>query len=51
MAVRCADREGIGNQFPLDLYTGRPLTESDSTGFYINKISPPDDEHGVARNM
>ena len=38
-------------EFLLDLYTGRPLTESDYTRCCINKILPPDDEQDVARNM
>jgi len=36
---------------PLDLHTGRPLTESDYTRCYINTIWPPDDEYDVARKM
>ena len=38
-------------QFPLDLHTGRPLTEGEYTSCCISKIFPPDDEHDVARNM
>ena len=38
-------------QFPLDLHTGRPLTESDYTGCCISTIWPPDDEHDDAWNM
>ena len=30
---------------PLNLCTGRPLTESDDTKCCINTIEPPDDEH------
>ena len=33
------------NRFPLNLCTGRPLTESDDTRWCINTIQPPDDEH------
>jgi len=32
-------------QFPFNLCTGRPLTESDDTRCCINRIQPPDDEH------
>jgi len=32
-------------EFPLNLCTGRPLTESDDNGCCINTIQPPDDEH------
>ena len=34
-----------GLQFSLNLCTGKPLTESDSTRCCINTIQPPDDEH------
>ena len=34
-----------------NLFTGRPLTESDHTRCCINTICPPVDEHYVARNM
>jgi len=36
-------------KFLLNLHAGRSLTEN--TIGYINTIWPPDDEHGVARNM
>ena len=32
-------------RFPLNLCTGRPLTESDDTKCCIKTIQPPDDEH------
>ena len=32
-------------QFPLNVCTGRPLTESDGTRCCINTIQPPDDEY------
>ena len=34
-----------GELFSFNLYTGRPLTESDDTRCCINTIQPPDDEH------
>jgi len=37
-------------QFLLELYTGRPLTESDYTRCCINTIWP-DDGHVFARNI
>ena len=46
MAVRYAGRE-----VPLDLHSGRPLTENDYTRCCISTIRPPDDEKDVARNM
>jgi len=42
MAVRIAGR---------DLYTGRPLSESDYIKCCINTIRPPDYKHDVVRNM
>ena len=39
------------NHFPLNLHTGRPLTERDYTRCCISAIWPADDEHDVARNM
>ena len=32
-------------EFPLNLCTGRPITESGETICFINTIQPPDDEH------
>ena len=43
VAVRCTGWEGT--LFPLNLCTGRPLTESDDTRCCISTIQPPDDEH------
>ena len=37
--------ERAAGQFPLNLCTGRPLTESDDTRCYTSTIQPPDDEH------
>ena len=33
-----ARREGTGEQFPLDLHTGRPLTDSDYTRCCVSTI-------------
>ena len=35
----------------LHLHTVRLFTESDDTRGFSNKICPPEDEHGAARNM
>jgi hypothetical protein len=38
-------------QSALNWCTVRPLTESDDTRCCNNTIWPPEDEHGIARNM
>ena len=44
--LNCIDAaSGIELQFPLNLCTGPPLTESDNIRCCINTIQPPDDEH------
>jgi len=40
-----------GPQSALNRHTVRPFTESDDTSGCNNKICPPEDEQGTARNM
>jgi len=42
---------GSGLQSALNRHTVRPSTESDDTRSCNNKICPPEDEQGTARNM